>query len=215
MAAWVGDPARVASCRAKARFPSALAAPARTAPGRSQRSVESTALRCRARAAPALAVRARLPRSGKPSRLVRSLRSSSRLSRDARGRQMPGALMRRWSRGIYADHRDRTRREESPRRFSGSDGLRWHADEARLRSAWPAPDGRGRPAPARPGRAARHPSKCFQICSRARAAVRAGQRERAGLDRVKRACSVMAALGWGPSAGRERQGGRRVFPRPR
>ena len=56
---------------------------------------------------------------------------------------------------------------------------------------------------------------CFQICSRARAAVRAGQRERAGLDRVKRACSVMAALGWGPSAGREPQGGRRVFPRPR
>ena len=25
----------------------------------------------------------------------------------------------------------------------------------------------------------------------------------------------MAALGWGPSAGRERQGGGRVFPRPR
>ena len=28
--------------------------------------------------------------------------------------------MRRWSRGIYADHMARTRREESPRPFSGS-----------------------------------------------------------------------------------------------
>ena len=37
---------------------------------------------------------------------------------------MPGAPMRRWRRGIYADHRDRTRRKESPRRFSGFDGLR-------------------------------------------------------------------------------------------
>ena len=61
--------------------------------------------------------------------------------------------MRRWWRGIYADHRDRTRREESPRRFSCSAALRCY-DEARLRSAWPAPDGRGRPAPARRGRAA-------------------------------------------------------------
>ena len=56
-----------------------------------------TALCCRARAAPALAVRARLPRSGKPSRLVLSLRSRSRRVRDALGRQMSGALMRRWS----------------------------------------------------------------------------------------------------------------------
>ena len=83
-----------------------------------------TTLRCRARAAPvstpprkkraagtpALAVRARLPRAGKPSQLGLSLRSPSRRVRDARGRQTPGALMRRWSRGIYADHRGRTRR---------------------------------------------------------------------------------------------------------
>ena len=36
------------------------------------------ALRCRERAAPALAVRGRLPRSGKSSRLIRSLRSLPR-----------------------------------------------------------------------------------------------------------------------------------------
>jgi hypothetical protein len=68
---------------------------------------------------------------------------------------MSGALMRRWWRGIYADHRARTRREESPRRFSRS-ALRFaeREDEARLRSTWPAPDGRGRPAPPRRGRAA-------------------------------------------------------------
>ena len=35
---------------------------------------------------------------------------------------MSGALMRRWSFGICADHTDRTRREESPRRFFP---LRW------------------------------------------------------------------------------------------
>ena len=48
----------------------------------------------------------------------------SAASTDARGRQMSGAQMRRWWRGIYADHRDRTRREESPRRFSRSAALR-------------------------------------------------------------------------------------------
>jgi hypothetical protein len=68
----------------------------------------------------------------KTSRLIPSLRSTTRrvrmrpstdsgraeLRRSALGRQMSGALMRRWSFEIYADHRDRTRREESPRRFS-------------------------------------------------------------------------------------------------
>ena len=44
--------------------------------------------------------------------------------------------MRRWWRGIYADHRDRTRRGESPRRFCGSAA---QTDAARLRSARPAP----------------------------------------------------------------------------
>jgi hypothetical protein len=76
--------------------------------------------RCRARAAPALAVRVRLPRSGKSSRLILSLRSPARRVRDALGRQTSGALMRRWSLEVYADHTDRTRREESPRRFSCS-----------------------------------------------------------------------------------------------
>jgi hypothetical protein len=32
---------------------------------------------------------------------------------------MSGALMRRWPFGIYADHMERTRREESLRPFSG------------------------------------------------------------------------------------------------
>jgi hypothetical protein len=40
-------------------------------------------------------------------------------SRDARERHMPGALMRRWSRGIYADHMYGTRRAESLRPLSG------------------------------------------------------------------------------------------------
>ena len=76
------------------------------------------------RAAPALAVRDRLPRSGKPSRLIPSLTLAPAASTDARGRQMSGAQMRRWWCGIYADHRDRTRREESPRRLPRSAVLR-------------------------------------------------------------------------------------------
>ena len=48
------------------------------------------------RAAAALAVRGRLPRSGKPSRLIPSLTLAPAASRDARGRQMSGAQMRRW-----------------------------------------------------------------------------------------------------------------------
>ena len=46
------------------------------------------------------------------------------------------ALMRQWSLGIYADHIDRTRREESPRALSG----------CALRSR--RSDGLGQPAPA-------------------------------------------------------------------
>ena len=78
-----------------------------------------------------------LPHAGKRSRLVLSLPPSLKLrrtrrslggggplgaaaSRDACGRHMPGAPMRRWSREIYADHMGGTRREESPRPFSGS-----------------------------------------------------------------------------------------------
>ena len=48
------------------------------------------------RAAAALAVHGRLPRSGKPSRLIPSLTLAPAASTDARGRQMPGAQMRRW-----------------------------------------------------------------------------------------------------------------------
>jgi len=59
-----------------------------------------------------------LPKGGKPSRLIPSLTLAPAASTDARGRQMSGAQMRRWSCRIYADHRDRTRRAESPRRFS-------------------------------------------------------------------------------------------------
>jgi len=73
--------------------------------------------RCRARAAPALAVRGRLPRSGKSSPLIPSLRSlprrvRMRLSDRCQAELLPVAFC------VYADHRDRTRREESPRRFS-------------------------------------------------------------------------------------------------
>src|SRR5262245_8523950 len=39
-------------------------------------------------------------------------------SRDALGRQMSGGIIAGGDLGIYADHRARTRREESPRRFS-------------------------------------------------------------------------------------------------
>jgi hypothetical protein len=57
-------------------------------------------------------------------------------STDACGRQMSGAQMRRWSRGSYADHTGRTRREESA------------AAIFRLRLASPRSKGLGRPAPA-------------------------------------------------------------------
>ena len=133
-------------------------------------------------------------------------------SRDALGRQMPGALMRRWSRGIYADHRDRTRRGNrragfpAPMSFAGTRRSETPPCVARSRRARPPSTGT-----AREGSASSF-DVCSQICSRARAAVRAGQRERAGLDQVKRACSVMAALGWGPSAGRERQAEGAFFP---
>jgi hypothetical protein len=50
----------------------------------------------RAAGTPALAVRARLPRSGKSWRLILSLRSMTRRVRDALARQTSGALMRRW-----------------------------------------------------------------------------------------------------------------------
>jgi len=54
-------------------------------------------------------------------------------------------------------------RDESPRRFSRSAGLRWWRDEATLGSPWPAPDGRGRPAPPRRVRAACvRPTRCFR-----------------------------------------------------
>ena len=94
-------------------------------------------------------------------------------STDARGRQMSGAQMRRWWSGIYADHRDRTRREESPRRFSRSAALRLSGHEARLRSTWPAPDGHGRPAPARRGRAAGTRFTFKRHAAHSRATVRA------------------------------------------
>ena len=70
-------------------------------------------------AAPALAVRGPLPQGGKTvsAHLLAALAAAA--STDACGRQTPGALMRPWSRGIYADDSDRTRREELRRRFSG------------------------------------------------------------------------------------------------
>ena len=80
-------------------------------------------------------------------------------SRDARGRHMSGALMRRWLSGIYADHRDRTR-DESRRRFSCSAARRRPTRDARLRGACPAPYGRGRPVPARRGRPAHSEAGC-------------------------------------------------------
>ena len=67
------------------------------------------------------------PRGGKTvsARTLAALAVAA--SRDARVRHMPGAQMRRWWRGIYADHRDRTRRAESPRRFSCFGKRRWHS----------------------------------------------------------------------------------------
>ena len=62
--------------------------------------------------------------------------------RDALGRHMPGALMRRrvvWA--LCGSHGPNSSRGIAAPIFQ-------------LRSAWPAPDGRGRPAPARRGRAA-------------------------------------------------------------
>ena len=104
---------------------------------------------------------------------------------------------------------------ESPRRFSCFGELRWHASKRDSAARGPLQTGPAAQHRHGPGGQPVILRDVLEICSRARAAVRASQRERAGLDRVKRACSVMAALGWGPSAGREPQGGRRVFPRPR
>jgi hypothetical protein len=56
-------------------------------------------------------------------------------SRDALGRHMSGAPMRRWSLEIYADHTDRTRREESPRRFSCSADFAHSAARGPLQTA--------------------------------------------------------------------------------
>jgi len=82
-------------------------------------------------------VRPRPATRGGKTVLARTLASLvAAASRDALGRQMSGALMRRWLLGTYADHRDRTRREESPRRLSGSAA---RDSRARLRSAGPAP----------------------------------------------------------------------------
>ena len=69
------------------------------------------------RAAPALAVRGRLSRSGKSSRLVRSLRSVSRRVRMRFVDRCQAELLPVVSE-IYADHKAGTRRVESPRRFS-------------------------------------------------------------------------------------------------
>jgi len=81
--------------------------------------------------------------------------ASAASTRDARGRQMSGAQMRRWWRGIYADHTDRTRlRGIAAPGFPLRRASLIRRTKRRLRSAWPAPDGRGRPAPARRGRAA-------------------------------------------------------------
>ena len=74
-------------------------------------------------------------------------------STGARGRQMSGAQMRRWWCGITriteTELAATNRRAgfPAPQRFAVG-------TKRRLRSAWPAPDGRGRPAPARRGRAA-------------------------------------------------------------
>jgi len=99
------------------------------------------ALRCRARAAPALAVRGRLPRSGKSSRLIRSLRSLPRRVRMRLGDRCQAELLP----AAFCDLRG-SQRPNSPRGIAAPIFL--------LRRAWPAPDGRGRPAPARCERAA-------------------------------------------------------------
>jgi hypothetical protein len=93
------------------------------------------------RTAPVLAVRGRLPRSGKPSRLIPSLRSVPRSSRDAVGRQMPGGIIAGGGCDLHG-----SQGANSPRGIAAPIFL--------LRSEWPAPDGRSRPAPARRARAA-------------------------------------------------------------
>ncbi len=55
--------------------------------------------------------------AGKRSRLIRALRSVPRRVRDACGRHMPSAQMRRWWVGTYADHTGRTRRVNRLARF--------------------------------------------------------------------------------------------------
>ena len=106
------------------------------------------------RVAPALAVDGRLPRSGKPSRLIPSRRSPPRRVGMRVGGTMPGAPMRRWWCGSTRDHRDRTRARGIAAPVFLLRWLRCLGDEARLRGTWPAPDGRRRPAPAPRGRAA-------------------------------------------------------------
>ena len=51
----------------------------------------------------------------------------------------PGALMRRWLRGSYADHRSRSRRDESPRPRSGSALKRRAPHRPRRRSSPSSP----------------------------------------------------------------------------
>ena len=92
-------------------------------------------------AAPALAVRVRLPRSGKSSRLVRSLRSKPRRVRMRLGDRCQAELLPAVIRDLRGSHRP-----DSPRGIA--------APIFQLRRAWPAPDGRRRPAPARRGTAA-------------------------------------------------------------
>ena len=81
------------------------------------------------------AARARIRAAGNRSQLMLSLCSAPRRLRDAVGRHLPGALMRRWLCGNYADHIDRSRREESLAR------------DFRLRSASPRSTGVGRQVP--------------------------------------------------------------------
>ena len=99
-------------------------------------------------AGPGLAGRGPLPRGGKTvsARTLAPLDHAA--STDAVGRHLPGALMRRWWRGIYANHTGGTRREESRRRFSGCAARASLQGPVRpvpaLRTVWAPPDQRRR-----------------------------------------------------------------------
>ena len=128
------------------------------------------------RAAPALAVHGRLPRSGKPSRLILSLRS---LPRRVRMRVGDRCQAHRCAGGGVGSTRitetelaARNRRAGFPAPLGFAD----QEDEARLRSTWPAPDGRGRPAPARRGRAAMCEHDVRPLTSGARCSCPRGER---------------------------------------